>query len=317
MSVAAAALLKPTWECPTMSPGVCAKPTEPTVSAWRLWAGLDKHVQFCAANNLTCWDQIDKKTTRDYGRWLAATKSLADRTITLELNLVCSVSKWLVEEDFLPSKCRFLLKLSKPDGTTTYPYTKAAVVRMLEFCRADPDLNWMGHVITGLATTGLRIGELGKLRWSDIDADVSNIRLTDERARPRRRQSGNERRVKGKRGRAIPINPALQKLLIQLPRHRDGLVFRAQRGGSCETDACSPRCKAASSSHWRKSFRRPRERLASSTGPFTASATILYPKPTGTERPTPSSWSGWATATRNCFGSTGTCDRKMAIGKCK
>jgi integrase len=197
----------------------------------------DKHVQFCAASSIGCWTEIDKTTTNDYGRWLAKTKGLADRTIVLELNVVCSVVKWLVEENVLPPTCRFLLKLSKPDGTTTYCYTKDQVKRMIAFCGSDPDLNWMRHVITGLATSGLRIGELGKLRWSDIDADFCNIRLTDERARPRRRQSGNERRIKGKRGRAIPVNPALRKLLAQLPRHRDGLVFRAQRGGKLR-DRC-------------------------------------------------------------------------------
>jgi len=197
----------------------------------RYRAVQDKHIQFCAVSGIACWSQVDKKATNDYGRWLAKKKSLADRTIVLELNLVCSVVKWLVEQNHLPPHCRFLLKLSKPDGTTTFCYTKDQVRRMIGYCDAEPALGWLGRVITALATTGLRINELAKLRWTDIDFAADTIRLTDERARPRRRQSGSERRVKGKRGRALPLNPALRSLLLQLPRHKDGLVFRSKSGG--------------------------------------------------------------------------------------
>ena len=149
----------------------------------------------------------------------------------LELNLLCSVVKWLVEEQHLPASCRFLLKLSKPDGSTTYCYSKQEVTRMVKFCYATPDLVWLGYVITALATSGLRINELAKLRWSDLDLESSTIRLTDERARPRRKQTGNERRIKGKRGRALPMHPDFHKVLTALPRRNDGLVFQGQQGG--------------------------------------------------------------------------------------
>jgi integrase len=194
----------------------------------------DKHIQFCTARRINCWSQINKKTTNAYGSWLAKEKRLADRTIVLELNLVCSVVKWLVEERFLPPECRFLLKLSKPDGTTTFCYTKEQVKRMIAYCDADPALRWLGDVITGLGTTGLRINELAKLRWTDIDFAADTICITDERARPRRRQSGLERRLKGKRGRALPLNLSLRKLLLQRPHHRDGIVFRGKNGGKLD-----------------------------------------------------------------------------------
>jgi integrase len=197
----------------------------------RYTAVRDKHIQFCATSGVDCWSQIDKKATNDYGRWLAKKRDLADRSIVLELNLVCSVVKWLVEENYLPPQCRFLLKLSKPDGTSTFCYTKDQVRRMIAYCSAEPALGWLGNIITGLVTTGLRINELGKLRWTDIDFTAGTICITDERARPRRRQSGHERRLKGKRGRALPLNLGLRTLLLKLPRHRDGVVFRGKNGG--------------------------------------------------------------------------------------
>ena len=173
---------------------------------------------------------MTKKTTNEYGAWLAK-KSYADRTIVLELNVICSIVKWLVEEEHLPAACRFLLKLSKPDGSSTFCYTRKQVSRMIAFCYASQALMWLGQVVTALATSGLRINELAKLRWTDIDLPSNTIRLTDERARARRHQTGQERRIKGKRGRALPIHSEFRKVLAVLPCHRDGLVFHGEQGG--------------------------------------------------------------------------------------
>ena len=196
----------------------------------RYSAVLNKHVQFCAEKRYEHWSEMTKRTTKEYGSWLAK-KEYADRTIVLELNVICSVVKWLVEEEHLPPSCRFLLKLSKPVGSTTYCYTRPQVTRMVAFCNAIPNLVWLAQAITALATSGLRINELAKLRWTDIDLQSSTIRLTDERSRPRRKQTGQERRTKGKRGRALPMHPAFSDVLAELPRYRDGLIFRGQQGG--------------------------------------------------------------------------------------
>ena len=196
----------------------------------RYGAVRDKHVDFCSKRGYKTWAEMTKKATKQYGTWLAK-QDYADRTIVLELNLICSVVKWLVEEEHLPPSCRFLLKLSKPDGSTTFCYTKPQVIRMITFCDEASDLGWLGQTITALATSGLRINELARLRWTDVDFTSGTIRLTDERARPRRKQTGQERRIKGKRGRALPMHPAFRDVLEALPRHIDGLVFHGQKGG--------------------------------------------------------------------------------------
>ena len=195
----------------------------------RYAAVRDKHVKFCGAKAYTTWSEMTKKTTKEYGVWLAK-KEYADRTIVLEVNVICSVVKWLVEEEYLPASCRFLLKLSKPEGSTTYCYTKRQVTRVIEFCNTTTSLVWLAQVITALATSGLRINELAKLRWSDIDLSSNTLCLTDERARPRRNQTGQERRIKGKRGLALPMHPAFRNVLAALPRHRDALICRGQLG---------------------------------------------------------------------------------------
>lgn len=189
-----------------------------------------KHQEYCAKKSLQYWSQITRANTLDYGATLAK-KKYADRTIVCEANMVCSVSKWLTEEGHLPQACRFLLKMTKVSGSSTFCYTRRQVARMIEFCNETEDLVWMGQVITCLATSGLRINELAQLRWSDVDLDVRTIRITDERSVPRRRQTGSERRIKGKRGRALPMHAEFFKVLQQIPRQADGRIFHGPRGG--------------------------------------------------------------------------------------
>lgn len=225
----------------------------------RYCAVRDKHLKFSAAKGYTRWSRITKKTTKEYGALLAK-RDYADSTIVLELNLICSVVKWLVEEEHLPAACRFLLKLSKPEGTSTYCYTKVELTRMVNFCYANPTLVWLAQVVTALATSGLRIGELAKLRWTDIDFPSNTIRLTDERARPRRKQTGRERRIKGKRGRAMPMHPAFREVLKALAHRVDGLVFHVD---AFATVVCWKPSRIESSNRSRRSFRRPKARSAS------------------------------------------------------
>ncbi len=196
----------------------------------RYQAVCNKHLAFGRTNGYTNWSEMTKKTTHEYGNWLAKNE-YSDNTIVLELNLICSIVKWLVEEDKLPASCRFYLKLSKPDDTTSYCYTKAEVSRMISYCLADEKLHWLAHVIIGLATSGMRINELAGLRWTDVDFEANTIRLSDERSRSRKMKTGRERRLKGRRSRAFPLHPEFRRIIEDMPRNRDGLIFRAQRGG--------------------------------------------------------------------------------------
>jgi integrase len=196
----------------------------------RFRAVRDKHVEFCRKHNLRAWTQIDRKATELYGRHLAK-QSFADRTIYLELTLIASVVKWLATENRLAPPCRFSLSLSKPQGSDTHCYTREQVGRMVEHCGREPKLRWLRDVIVALATTGLRIGELLSLRWQDVDFASNTIRLTDERSSSRKQKLGNVRTIKGRRGRALPLHPALRNLLEGKERHADGIVFHGRLGG--------------------------------------------------------------------------------------
>lgn len=203
----------------------------------RYRAVRDKHLSFCAKLGIRSWQEINKTNTKQYGNWLHG-QDYADRSIYLELNQIKSALSRLIEEGILPEACRFKLPLSKPIGTDTYCYMPGEVNAMVRLCRSRPALHWLAAVIVGLACTGMRIGELASLRWSDVDFDSRTILLTDERASSRRRKLGQVRTTKGKRNRSVPICKELLTVLKALKntKHADGRIFHGPRGGILKPD---------------------------------------------------------------------------------
>lgn len=204
-----------------------------TIKRYR--AVRDKHLKFCDSRNLRVWSQVTRKTTQEYGQWLAE-QNYAVRSQYLELTLLVSVNKWLIEEELLPASARFRISLSKAQGSDTYCFSREEVEAMVLHCQNSPHLEWIKNVIIGLASTGMRIGEFVSLRWSDLDFANNVIQLTDERSSRRRNQSGTARTLKGKRGRAIPLHASFKAILTQMPRHQDGLVFHGPLGGKMKPD---------------------------------------------------------------------------------
>jgi integrase len=187
------------------------------------------HIQFCKRNGLLTWNEVDKRSTENYGRWRA--ENAADATLKLELDLVVSIKKFLVEEKLLPAAQLFTLNLSKPQGTDRYCFLREEVTAMVRYCQQTASLAWFADVIIGFATTGFRSETLNGLRWTDIDFKSAVIRVKDERASRRKKKLGSIRTLKGKRDHTLPLHPSFQEVLNRLPRHSDGLVFHGPRGG--------------------------------------------------------------------------------------
>lgn len=201
----------------------------------RYRAVRDKHIAWCEQHRLQTWSEITKQQAEKYGRWLVS-QQYADRSIRFELMLLKSVIKWLIEEKHLPDSCQFKLTLRKPEGTDTFCYTQAQVQAMVAHCQADPRRHWLGDVIITLACTGLRVGELAALRYSDLDLQANWIKLTDERSSHKRQQLGAARRTKGRRSRVLPIHPQLRPVLERLKPHPDGRLLHGPLGGVLKPD---------------------------------------------------------------------------------
>ena len=217
---------------PEVSGGTCSETQK------RYRAVRTKHEKFCAARGVESWNEIDKEHILNYGTYLQK-KEYADRSLYLELTTLKSVQKLLILDRKLPEKLRIYLSLRRPQGSDTYCFTPLQVRTMIARCKASK-LDWLGHIIQLLACTGLRIGELATLRWSDIHYDTQKvpafIALADERASSKRKQLGSARRTKGRRGRTIPIHPSLREILAAMPHHADGKLLHGPLGGRLKPD---------------------------------------------------------------------------------
>ncbi len=79
---------------------------------------------------------------------------------------------------------------------------------MNHHCAVIESLKWLADAILALATTGMRIGELIAMRWTDIDLASGAITVPDNRHGGLRRKRGKTvRTTKGGRSRRIPIHP--------------------------------------------------------------------------------------------------------------
>jgi integrase len=201
----------------------------------RYRAVFDKFLEFVNSRGLNFWNQITAETLLTYSRHLED-KDYAYRTIYLELTTLKQVVGWLVDKQHLPPDRLIKLPLSKPNGTDTYCWSQKEVQAILDFCAADQSLGWLRSILLTLSATGLRISELGNLRWSDIDLEANTIRLKDETASRHKNGKGEVRTTKGGRGRSFPIHDELLPVLVNLPRHRDGYVFHGPAGGRVKAD---------------------------------------------------------------------------------
>jgi integrase len=206
-----------------------------TGSLKRYKAVRDKHILYCIEVQLDTWSKVDRAAVLAYGTWLHKRRYAAP-TVVLELNTVASVVNLLVGKNRLPPNSRFSMGLPKIEESDRYCYRREEVTAMLEHCRKDPSLGWLGDVIVSLAVTGLRIGELAKMRWRDVDLAANTLCLTDERASKHRQHLAGARLLKGKRSRSLPLNADFRRVLERMPHEADGLVFHGPRGGRLKPD---------------------------------------------------------------------------------
>ncbi len=196
---------------------------------------LDKFEAFLATKGIVSWNRVTTSALKKYLDHLESEK-YAYSTQYLEGTTVKQIIGYLIAEKRLPPEAKILLKLPKPKGTDTYCWRPEEVIAIRALTRANPELHWLHDVVTTLAFTGLRIGELIALRWSDIDLASGMIELVDESKSSRKQQVGVVRTLKGGRGRVFPINPELLPIFASIARKADGVVFHGPRGGRLKAD---------------------------------------------------------------------------------
>ncbi len=198
----------------------------------RYRAILDKFLQFALTIRISEWNQITERTLSEYAQHLADL-GYARKTVYGELNLLKTAFKWLCNEGHIDRE-PLKLKLRKAECERAYCYTSEEVNAMLTHCAETKSLGWLYGVITALACTGLRIGELASLKWSDIRFHDRTLTIADESGFSD--QQGSDRRsTKSSRSRHIPLRNELHALLESLPQ-TEVYVFRGPRGGRLKPD---------------------------------------------------------------------------------
>jgi integrase len=128
------------------------------------------------------------------------------------------------------------MSMRRSHDSATYCYTPEQVASMIELCRADPELAWLGDLILAMATSGMRIGEMCSLRRSDIDMEAGFIRLPDNRHSARQKKLGSVRKLKNRHARVLPLHGEIKAVLSAMSRHADGRVFHGPLGGVLKAD---------------------------------------------------------------------------------
>ncbi|MEJ2092359.1 MAG: site-specific integrase [Syntrophobacterales bacterium] len=113
----------------------------------------------------------------------------------------------------------FRIEMPKVNNLRTEDLTADQLAALLEAMETDPNLQVANFMKMALLT-GMRRGELFRLRWQDVDFDRGFIHI---------------RTPKGGQDQKIPLNPAARDLLEEHPRTGSPYVFPG-RGGNQRTD---------------------------------------------------------------------------------
>ena len=145
-------------------------------------------------------------------------KKKAPGTVKNVLELLRRIINFGVKKRLCPG-IDFTIELPQVDNEKTEDLTPDQLTKLLK--AIDKDSNTMAANMMKMALyTGMRRGEMFKLKWKDVDFDRGFINLRDP---------------KGKFGQKIPLNDAARVLLKSHPRSRSLYVFPG-RGGRQRTD---------------------------------------------------------------------------------
>lgn len=154
-------------------------------------------------------DKIDKRVIKLYSQ--KRLQEVSPASVNRELTLLSSIMEYALELDLIrENPVRKVKKLRESPGRERY-LTTDEIKRLLDACKVLGERKGVGHnpilyeiVLTALLT-GLRRGNLQKLKWSQVDLDNGNIIIP----------AGEH---KNRKPLYFPINPYLQEILSGL-RH--------------------------------------------------------------------------------------------------
>ncbi len=185
-----------------------------TVKRYR--ASLDAFGRYLQSANINGADDISLAVLEGCIPYRIKTEGCDAKTAYTDALVIKNLFKWAAKPSRAVLKGNPALdwETKEPVKPKRKTYTREEVEKLGKDARP-----WLRPIITTLAWTGIRIGELINLRWADIDFEqrVINIRVQEEW------------KPKGRRDRTIPMHPQVEAVLKE---QRVGqYVFSGAQGG--------------------------------------------------------------------------------------
>jgi integrase len=147
---------------------------------------------------------VAKMTAKEIEKYkVQRSQTVAAGTVNRELALLKHMLSKAVEWGYLKNNPAKLVRLLKePPGRLRY--LEADDIERLIECCDDPQVPYLRPIVVVALHTGMRLGEILGLQWSNLD--LKNRFISIEKTK------NNERKI-------IPINDVLNAELTRLPRH--------------------------------------------------------------------------------------------------
>jgi integrase len=140
-------------------------------------------------------------------------KSKAPGTVKNVLELLRRIINYGVKKKICPG-IDFTIEMPQVDNNKTEDLTPEQLTKLLKAIDKDSNIQAANMMLLALFT-GMRRGEMFKLKWNDINFNRGFIKITDPKGGPDQK---------------IPLNDAARELLESHPRTRSQFVFPGRRG---------------------------------------------------------------------------------------
>lgn len=200
----------------------------------RYKAVFDKFIPLLGSKGVATWNGVTEQHITDYIRHLEQS-GYKPKTLQNELVTIKQTLTWLCKKGHLVGFQPISIPIRKTQGEHAYCYRQEELNAMIQLCRKDQNLNWLGDVVVALACTGLRISELASLRWADIDRENGMLTLREDVGQAPGPTTGGRELKSECSSRSFPIHSMLRQVLRGLPRI-DRYVFHGPRGGRLKPD---------------------------------------------------------------------------------
>jgi len=89
-----------------------------------------KWARYCDTHGIVYWNHVNQIALKKYHSWLQAS-GRKPRSCVFEINFICQVMKYLIEEKHLPAELKFRMKLPKVTGSDVHRFSIAEVDAIL------------------------------------------------------------------------------------------------------------------------------------------------------------------------------------------